>query len=248
MSLNKRVSGDFNIESIGVNDAIVIKSQNITIRGLDRYTDDPDSDGVANIVNTVTIDGNLNVTGNTQTIDSTNTSIVDTVIVLNSGEIGPGISTLTDGVRSAGIQIDRGDGITAGHETVGIRFNDDANKWEATDNGILWYPLNSILAGGFDLVADTSPQLGADLDVNNFAITSASNGDIIIVADGTGLVKIDQSLSIKEQVTDETPVTGYNTIYTKTAGQGGTGIYVANDATTDELVSKTKALLFSLIF
>ena len=43
--------------------------------------------------------------------------------------------------------------------------------------------------GGFtSLVADTTPQLGGDLDVNGNAIVSVSDGDIPINANGTGMV------------------------------------------------------------
>ena len=39
-----------------------------------------------------------------------------------------------------------------------------------------------------DLVDDTTPQLGGNLDVNGYAITSASNGNITIDPDGTGAI------------------------------------------------------------
>ena len=47
---------------------------------------------------------------------------------------------------------------------------------------------NSIAAGGTltDIVQDTTPQLGGNLDVNGKTITSASNGNIDIDPDGTG--------------------------------------------------------------
>lgn len=41
-----------------------------------------------------------------------------------------------------------------------------------------------------DLVEDGTPQLGGDLDVNGYAITSASNGNISIVPNGTGLLTL----------------------------------------------------------
>lgn len=41
-------------------------------------------------------------------------------------------------------------------------------------------------ASSSELVDDTTPQLGGDLDVNGFAITSVSGGDIIIAPDTTG--------------------------------------------------------------
>ena len=47
-------------------------------------------------------------------------------------------------------------------------------------------------AGGLsDVVSDTSPQLGGDLDVNGNDIVSASNGDISILPNGSGKVLID---------------------------------------------------------
>ena len=37
-----------------------------------------------------------------------------------------------------------------------------------------------------DVVSDTTPQLGGDLDVNGNDIVSVSNGDINIIPNGTG--------------------------------------------------------------
>jgi len=48
-------------------------------------------------------------------------------------------------------------------------------------------------SGGGDVVADTTPQLGGDLDVNGQKITSASNGHIEITPNGTGKVGIGTS-------------------------------------------------------
>jgi hypothetical protein len=50
----------------------------------------------------------------------------------------------------------------------------------------------SITSGGItDLVQDTTPQLGGALDVNGFNITSASNGNVVILPNGTGKVSLD---------------------------------------------------------
>ena len=47
-------------------------------------------------------------------------------------------------------------------------------------------------AGGLtDVVSDTSPQLGGDLDVNGNDIVSTSNGNIDILPNGTGVVNLD---------------------------------------------------------
>jgi hypothetical protein len=50
----------------------------------------------------------------------------------------------------------------------------------------------SITSGGItDLVQDTTPQLGGNLDINTFSIVSTSNGNINITPNGTGKVVLD---------------------------------------------------------
>ena len=53
--------------------------------------------------------------------------------------------------------------------------------------GFITIPTGSI---AFNLLADTTPQLGGNLDVNGNKIVSASNGNIHIDPDGTGVVQI----------------------------------------------------------
>lgn len=98
--------------------------------------------------------------------------------------------------------------------------------------------IGNIVIGG-DTITDSS--------VNNLTITS-----------NTGEVDMDAVLSLLDQP-DPTPTAGACKIYTKTAvGSGDTGLYYANtkidfDGSTvinlqDELVSKNRALLFSMLF
>ena len=50
----------------------------------------------------------------------------------------------------------------------------------------------AVTSGGIsDIVSDTTPQLGGDLDVNGNAIVSASNGNIAITPNGSGKVILD---------------------------------------------------------
>ena len=51
--------------------------------------------------------------------------------------------------------------------------------------------LSTALGGLSDVVGDTSPQLGGDLDVNGNSIVSVSNGNISILPNGSGKVNID---------------------------------------------------------
>jgi len=51
--------------------------------------------------------------------------------------------------------------------------------------------LSSALGGLSDIVSDTTPQLGGDLDVNGNAIVSVSGGNIALTPDGSGVVRVD---------------------------------------------------------
>ena len=66
--------------------------------------------------------------------------------------------------------------------------------FNTTDSALKYYDGTSwasITAGLTDIVADVTPQLGGDLDVNGNSIVSVSNGDIAITPNGTGSVVID---------------------------------------------------------
>ena len=53
--------------------------------------------------------------------------------------------------------------------------------------------------GGLDnVVEDTTPQLGGNLDVNGFTITSATNGDVTIDPNGTGTILIGSDIDMQE--------------------------------------------------
>jgi len=57
--------------------------------------------------------------------------------------------------------------------------------------GFVTIPEGSI---AFNLLSDQTPQLGGNLDVNGNQITSASNGDIVLNPNGTGVIRIDKAL------------------------------------------------------
>ena len=52
-------------------------------------------------------------------------------------------------------------------------------------------------SGISNVVEDTSPQLGGDLDVNGNALVSTSNGNIALTPNGTGVVRIDGNVDIQ---------------------------------------------------
>ena len=60
-------------------------------------------------------------------------------------------------------------------------------------------PNISTISLASDLVDDTTPQLGGDLDVNSNGLVSTSNGNIALTPNGTGVVRIDGSNGIDMQ-------------------------------------------------
>ena len=64
--------------------------------------------------------------------------------------------------------------------------------------------------GGFtSLAADTTPQLGGDLDVNGQDIVSTSNADIDIIPNGTGVVAIEGSMNPSVSSTGKALIMGF---------------------------------------
>jgi hypothetical protein len=108
--------------------------------------------------------------------------------------------------------------------------------------------IGKVVAAGLEI---GNLELGGDTITNN----SISN---LTIASNTGEIDVDAVLSLLDQ-TDPTVTPGACKIYTKnTVGSGDTGIYYVNtkvdyDGSTvvtlqDELISKNRALLFSMIF
>ena len=104
---------------------------------------------IANVTistNTVFIDGNLFVGGNSTNVYRTNLNITDNIIVLNDGESGPGVT-----LNTSGIEVDRGS-----LANVAILWNETLGAWTLTNDGSTY---ESIQTGSATSV--TSPQVYA---------------------------------------------------------------------------------------
>ena len=101
---------------------------------------------------------------------------------LNTSHIG---SSAPASLSAGSIWVDTSGGATAyvlkfydgsDHIQLGT-INTTANTVDWTDSSVT-----------FDIVNDTSPQLGGDLDVNGNAFVSTSNGNITFTPNGTGKI------------------------------------------------------------
>ena len=72
--------------------------------------------------------------------------------------------------------------------------------WNTSSNELRVYNGSAWVQAAFtssDVVADTTPQLGGNLDVNGQGIVSVSNGNITLTPNGSGLVRIDSNVDIQ---------------------------------------------------
>ena len=91
---------------------------------------------------------------------------------------------------------------------------------------------------------------------NNEISTTSSNQSLILSAPGTGSVKVKDAFEITSTLYENdsnvpnlsTPDSGIK-LYSTDEGTGDTGLYFVNkDSTTGEIISKNRALLFSMLF
>ena len=191
--------------------------------------------------NDVTISGNLTVTGTTNSVETTNTRITDNIVTYNQGATGAGVG----GTGFSGIEIERGS-----LDNALLVFDESDDTFKVSTDGGSSYTALGLGAGGLNnVVEDTTPQLGGDLDINGKNIVSAtSNTDIQLVPNGTGVVTIASALKLNDQAITPSSVTGATLLYADTAAGGGTGVFFNDGGTSDELVSKSKAIVYGLIF
>ena len=78
--------------------------------------------------------------------------------------------------------------------------------------------------------------------------TVNTNGNIKLETNGTGKVQITYALQLDNPGTTPAAVTNASLVYGGSVGTGSTGVYFRNTANNDELISKSKALVFSMIF
>jgi hypothetical protein len=90
-----------------------------------------------------------------------------------------------------------------------LLYATDTNKLYVGDGGVA-----QEISGGSGLVniiEDTTPQLGADLDVNGSRIISANNGNITIAPNGTGKILLNSVISAAVGITIAPTSTNYST-------------------------------------
>ena len=196
------------------------------------------SDTITLTSSEVIITGNFTVTGTQTTVNTTDTAVQDKLLELNAGQTGSAIS----GTQQSGLTVDRGSSNPAR-----ILYDDSVDKWLIDSGSGSLTELGSGSGSMSDVVDDTTPQLGGSLDVNGQSIVTVSDGHVVVAPNGTGELRLDGAPLRLQNQSAPSADAGYSKIHANTPGEGGSGVFVINDTITDELASKSKAILYGII-
>jgi len=187
--------------------------------------------------NTMEVDGNLVVSGNITYINTEVLDVKDPFIVTNS-------SNTATYASNAGLLT---------HKTAstfaGIRYNTTDNKWEIststseTGETGTWNEIGTAEAGNV-AGANTQVQFNDEGSFGasaNFTFTDTSQLNV------AGNINLTAGLQLADSSSPGS-VANTTVLYGNVAGSGGTGVYFVDGSTEDELVSKSKAIVFGIIF
>lgn len=224
---------------------------------------------------TIIIDGDLQVLGTRTESDVQDTTINDNTIILNSGETGAGITYDTSGIEIERGSLDNVSFVyddtidkfraLENATLINIQVADPVANEDAATKSYVDTASSSIVAAGVEnsVQFNTSNTFdgdsnllydGTSLTVGNTNISTGAitvddtNGNLELSANGTGTLYARSVVRMENESGDPSSITGSNQLYAKTAGAGGSGMFFVNDDTADELVSKSKAIVFGIIF
>ena len=188
---------------------------------------------VADGLGTLTINANLDVVGNITYIDSTELRVADPFITVAYDNNGT--------IQSMGLVAQKSTTTFAG-----LRFNTVSGDWEVSpavdaDGGPIT-PYSTISTAGLGLP-------GAPVNSVQYNGAGSFAGDAAFKFDaGNAKVNITGQMVLANIVSTPAATPNVAALYNKAEGSGGTGVYVISPTVNDELVSKTKAIVFGIIF
>lgn len=190
------------------------------------------ADNVTITTHTLEVVGNLDVSGNLTYINVTELNIQDPFILLNASNTGSYASN--SGVLTH----------TAASTFAGIRYNATATQWEissSTDTTGLsgtW----SAIATGNATVAGSNTQV-------QFNDGGSFGGNANLTFDkAVSKLTVLGHMVLGNIGTTPSSTANAAALYNNVEGSGGTGVYVKSSTVDDELVSKSAAIVFAIIF
>ena len=130
---------------------------------------------------------------------------------------------------------------------AGLRFDTTSNRWEISSNVAFdgtpiaqYQPIatsaTAIAGSNTQIQFNNAGSLGASA---NLAFDFANN--VLLLSGSQKFTNVGNSIPV-------TSTSGQSYLYSNPVGSGGTGLYVAANTINDELVSKSKAIVYSIIF
>lgn len=277
MAKHLRTSGDYTIKTgtgAGGSNSVIFDSKTTTVKG------DLIVEGTNTSLETTTLtieDPIIRLAkNNTNTTDLDSGFLVERGVVNNAAfywnegdSVFKAVTTVSDGTGTsitdtalAKIQVAEP---TAGSDAATKTYVDSVGGVSlsgTTNNQVTTVTGSNALQGEANLTFDgttlaVTGNMTATTSIANDAVqirdnhveAIRSNDDIILKASGTGNVVINDTLSFSSMASDPTATT-QTTLYNKTAGGGGTGLYFRNSAigsgAVGELISKKKATALAI--
>ena len=135
----------------------------------------------------VRVTGNLIVEGESFNVSTTNLTIEDNIISLNTGEVGPGVT-----LGYSGIEIERGDTTSVTPQNNATFLYD-----ESADT---WILAHGSAPGPFNF--DSSSLRLKQILTNS----TTDSGDLTLIGTGTGVIKVIGTINYEDQVTHDDDV------------------------------------------
>jgi hypothetical protein len=178
--------------------------------------------GKVQINDDMQVTGNLTVTGSTTTINTTNLSVADNIIDLNS--------TVTSGTPTldAGIRVLRGD-----QNAVQIKWSESAKTWQATTDGATYSPLLNISSGAGNVTISANGSVNLTT-VGTAQTVGSSTAIPVVTTDAYGRVTAMTSSNVSIP-------SGALTFTGDVTGSGNTGsstaLSIASSAVTNAMLA-----------
>jgi hypothetical protein len=183
---------------------------------------------------TIYIDGNLDVTGNITYVSDI--AVNDAFLIVAANNTGT--------VQDMGLVATK----VANSSYAGLRFDVGANAWQISSsvygNGAPITPYQPIASGNVGIPGGNI----YDVQINNGSGSFAANGNLQYNP-STNKLTLTGVEVLSNIGTAPTAVANSVSIYNNAPGSGQTGLYVTgNTIATDEVISLTRAKIYSIIF
>ena len=186
-------------------------------------------DNVEITTHTVKVFGNLDVQGNITYIDTTELEVTDPFITLAANNSGA--------YSNVGILAQKA---SAPNTYASLRWNTNSGTWQISSDNSTFVDIAS---------GNTSTTPGGVNTAIQFNNAGAFGGNVNYLFDPANAKVTLQGHQVFGNIaTAPAAVANSVAVFHNAEGSGGTGLYVKSPSVEDELVSKSKAIVFAIIF